>query len=287
MVERASESDVIEDDERAAVPLGVRARGHPHARGDGAAHRHGHDLRRHPAPQGAQPLLRSGLSACRSSARPSTTCSGCSTSRTWPALRAPTGGRPRARRPRRWSDRPRSCRSPSASTCCCGSCRAGRRTSRSSSTSTAGWPGSSRSRTRSRRSSGSSPTSTTAAARVVEDARGRDLPCTLAAAVDELGDAVRPRARRRRRRHRGRAAGQGARQGPAPRVGGPRWTGCVLVAEGSTAAAGGCPPWSSPHRGAVRRRVRHHPTPRRETPDEPTVPASPASSGAPTPASPR
>ena len=87
-------------------------------------------------------MLRSGLlPGPGGRRRPSTTCAASSSSRTSSGgCRTPRS--PPATRSRTSCARPCSCRSPSRSTTCCARCRPARRTSRWSSTSTAASPGS-------------------------------------------------------------------------------------------------------------------------------------------------
>ncbi len=120
------------------VPVRPRARRHADPGGHGAAHRDDHGPQRHAAAQGARalPPLRL-LAGARWSGSRWTTCSACSTSRTW-CVTASSSRTATTTRSTRSRGRRCSCPSPSRWTTCSGRCSGARATWPWWSTSSAG-----------------------------------------------------------------------------------------------------------------------------------------------------
>ena len=218
VVERASERSASTTTS-ADDPVGVRARRHPRARGDGAAHRDGW-IDADKAAARRSLCVRSGHSRIPVIGENVDDVVGVVYLKDLvpPPVRTAAPGRP-STRPPSIAGAPavfvpglQAARRPAAR-----DAAATPSTWRCWSTSTAPSPAWSPSRTCSRRSSARSPTSTTTRDRAVEDLGDGALPGVGAAGRRRPRRAVRRGVRRRRRRHRGRPAGPGARQGAAAR----------------------------------------------------------------------
>ena len=167
MADVAADEEVDRARGARAHPLDLRVRRHRRARGDAAAPRHGRGRGRRDGRGGDR--ARDRGAASRACPRYE------DDHRQHRRARVPEGPRAPQRAPARATSRCAiacarrcSCPSRSASPSCCARCRPRSSTWRSSSTSTAAPPGSSRWRTCSRRSSARSPTSTTSRSPAVE-----------------------------------------------------------------------------------------------------------------------